>query len=64
MESLNFQITIMIALTVSGLLMMVVIGVLLLPVIAVYAFVMVIIAAIKAADGYKYRYPLTIRFVK
>jgi len=63
-ESLNFQITVTIALAVSGLLICVTIGFVLMPIVGIAALVFVIIAAIKANDGEAYRYPLTIRLLK
>ncbi len=63
-ESLNFQITMIIAFIVAGILMFVFIGFLLMPVLAIFNLIMVIIAGIKANDGEKYRYPVNIRFIK
>ncbi|AXV63887.1 MULTISPECIES: DUF4870 domain-containing protein [Pseudoalteromonas] len=63
-KSLNFQLTMMIAYIVSFLLIFVVIGVILLPVIAVFAFIMVVVSAIKANDGKDVNYPLSIEFIK
>jgi uncharacterized Tic20 family protein len=63
-ESLNFQITLLIyalgalALTIIG------IGFLLLLIVAVFGFVCVIVAAIKASEGTSFRYPACIRFIK
>lgn len=63
-ESLNFQITVVIAMIVSGVLMFVLIGFLLLAAVAIADLVFVIIAAIQANKGVAYRYPYTIRFIK
>jgi uncharacterized protein len=63
-ESLNFQITVTLAIIVSIPLVFVVIGILLLIVIPIAALVLVIIAGIKAGNGEVYRYPLTIRLIK
>ncbi len=63
-ESLNFQLTMLIAFVVAGLLCIVLIGFLLLPILVVYVIVVLIIASIKSNDGVKYRYPYTIRFIK
>ncbi len=63
-EAVNFQISILIYLLASVLLMVIGIGFFLLPVIAVFDFVMIIVAAIKANGGEDYRYPLCIRLVK
>lgn len=63
-ESLNFQITIFIAVIVSAILSIVLIGLLLLGIVGVYHLVMVIVASVKANDGIHYRYPLTLRLIK
>ena len=63
-ESLNFQLTMLIAFIVSGILIFVLIGIPMLAVLVVFQIVVVIMAAIKANDGIKYRYPYTIRFIK
>lgn len=63
-ESVNFQITVSIAMLVSALLTLILIGFLLIFVIGLGALILVVIAAIKANDGEAYRYPLTLRFIK
>ncbi len=63
-ESLNFQLTMLIAVIVSVILCFVLIGFLMLGVVLIFQIVVVIIASIKANDGIKYRYPYTIRFIK
>ena len=63
-ESLNFQLTMFIAVIVSIILMFVFIGFLLLGVIIIFQIVVVIIASIKASDGVRYRYPFAIRLIK
>lgn len=63
-EALNFQITVFIAFIVCFLLMFVVIGVFLLPLVGLGALILTIMAAIKANDGVKYRYPFAIRLIK
>ncbi len=62
-ESLNFQISLLIYLTASAVLILVLIGILLMIAVGVFAFVVVILATIKAANGEDYRYPLCIRLV-
>ncbi|GMR02866.1 MAG: DUF4870 domain-containing protein [Acidimicrobiia bacterium] len=62
-ESLNLQISLLIYLVVSAILIIVFIGFLLILAVAVFGLVVNIIAAIKAANGQPYRYPLIIRFV-
>ena len=63
-EALNFQLTILIGVVASWVLMFVLIGIILLPLVWVFNLVMVIIAAVKTNSGEKYRYPICIRFIK
>lgn len=63
-ESLNFQISITIYSLVSCLLLVVGIGFLLLGALGVIFIVLIIIAAIKANEGEKFRYPLILRLVQ
>lgn len=63
-EALNFQITVVIASFVSGLLCLVLIGLPLLFAVIVGNLVFSIIAALKANDGVHYRYPFAIRLIK
>lgn len=63
-EALNFQLSMLIYGLVSALLVIVLIGIVLLLAIGIFSFVMAIVAAVKAANGELYRYPLTMRIVK
>jgi len=63
-ESLNFQISIFIYSMAAFILMFIVIGFILLPAVLVFDIVMIIIAAMKANEGEKYRYPLCIRLIR
>ena len=63
-EALNFQITVLIAMVVSGFLTLACIGFVLMPVVWTVNIVFCIIAAIKANRGESYRYPLSIRLIK
>ena len=64
-ESLNFQITVLIAAIISFILMFVLIGMLLLVVVGIGALVLTIMAAVKVANGQTdYRYPWTLRLIK
>lgn len=63
-EALNFQITVAIAALICFVLMFIAIGLLLLPVVGIAALVFTIIAALKANDGERYRYPFSIRLIK
>lgn len=63
-EALNFQITLLIAYFVSGILMVVVIGFLTYFAAWVACVVFSIIAGLAASKGETYRYPLTLRLIK
>lgn len=62
-EALNFQITLLIYFLVSFVLILVIIGIFMLIAGGIFAFVVIIIAGVKAANGEFYRYPLNIRFI-
>ena len=62
-EALNFNISMLLWLFISGFLVLVLVGLILLPVLLVTWFVLVIVASIRASNGEQYRYPLTIRFI-
>ncbi len=62
-EALNFQITMAIALVVSFVLMIVLIGFILIWVVGLFDLIMIVIAAIRANNGERYRYPFTLRLV-
>ena len=63
-ESLNFQITMLLAAAISLVLMLVLIGFLLIFLVGIFDLVFVIIASIKANEGEHYRYPFTLRLIK
>ncbi|MFA5239470.1 MAG: DUF4870 domain-containing protein [Phycisphaerae bacterium] len=63
-EALNFQITVLIASIVSGLLTMLCIGVFLGMAVCIADIIFCIIACVKANGGEAYRYPVSIRFIK
>lgn len=62
-ESLNFQISILIYGIVSGVLILLLVGIILLPLVLIFWLVFTIIGSVKSANGEDYRYPLTIRMV-
>lgn len=62
-ESLNFQLSILIYAIVSFVLLFVVIGFVLLPLVGLFWLVFTIVGSVKAARGEEYRYPATIRLV-
>jgi uncharacterized protein len=61
---LNFNITVLIAIIVSAILILLVIGIVLLPIVGIAWLVFTIIGAVTANDGRPYRYPINIRMVK
>ncbi len=62
-ESLNFQISMTIYGIVCAFLILILVGIPLLIIGAIFWFVVVIIASVRANAGELYRYPLTIRFI-
>lgn len=62
-EALNFQISVFAYFIVCILLTIVVIGAFLAPMLGIASLVFMIIAAIKANDGERYRYPLIFRIL-
>ncbi len=62
-EALNFQITVLMAQFVAGLLMFILIGFVMLPLIWLANIIICIIAAIATSKGGTYRYPLTVRLI-
>jgi uncharacterized Tic20 family protein len=63
-EAVNFQISMTIYAFISLVLSIICIGCFLLPAVVVVDFVFLLIAVVKANNGYHYRYPLCIRFIK
>lgn len=63
-ESLNFQISIILYVLMSIPLMIILVGFLIAIAVGFTALVLVIVATIKASEGKSYRYPLTIRLIK
>ena len=73
-ESINFQISVTIYGIVGGILIVLgiiggilapaLIGLVLLPLTLLFALVMVIVATMRANDGLRHQYPLTMRFIK
>ncbi|MEV0797353.1 MULTISPECIES: DUF4870 domain-containing protein [unclassified Kribbella] len=70
LESLNFQLSLLIYTAVAVILILITFGLgvlIIVPLIligAVAALIVIILATVAAAGGTEYRYPLTIRFVK
>ena len=63
-ESLNFQITLTIGMLISAVLTLLCVGYILLLGLWIAGIVFVIIAALKANEGVKYRYPFALRLIK
>ncbi len=63
-EIINFQISMMIYMIISGVLVLLLVGVFMLLGLLIFQLVVIIKAAIKTGDGEVYSYPLTIRFFK
>lgn len=63
-ESLNFQITMFIAMICAALTIFIFIGFLLLAVVGLFDLIFTIIAAIEANKGNRYRYPFAWRLIK
>ncbi|MBS0421633.1 MAG: DUF4870 domain-containing protein [Proteobacteria bacterium] len=63
-EGLNFNISVLLAGCVCGVLVFVFIGILLGVALFIYWLAMTIIAGIKASEGVRYRYPFTLRLIK
>lgn len=63
-ESLNFQITMMIAFFISGMSTIIFIGCITTPILVIADIILCIMAGMKANEGISYKYPLTIRFIK
>ncbi|MCB0805822.1 MAG: DUF4870 domain-containing protein [Bacteroidales bacterium] len=62
-EALNFQITILILKIISIILWIVFIGFMLFGALVIFNIIMIIIASIKANNGERFSYPLSIRFI-
>ncbi|HXQ63667.1 MAG TPA: DUF4870 domain-containing protein [Steroidobacteraceae bacterium] len=63
-ETLNFQITILLALIGAGILMIIVIGFPIFAGLLLFHFIVTIIAAVKSSDGVRYRYPFCWRVIR
>ena len=62
-EVLNFQISMVIYLIISGILCFLLIGIPILIGLIIFDFIITIIATVNANDGKYYRYPITIHFI-
>ena len=62
-EALNFQLTLMIAYTVSFFLIILLVGIILLPLLMIGSLVLTIVAAMAANRGEWYQYPMILRLI-
>ena len=62
-ESLNFQLTLLIAYFACFLLTFILIGLLFFVVVGIASLILVIIATIRASEGKLYKYPFSIKFI-
>jgi uncharacterized Tic20 family protein len=62
-ESLNFQISLLIYLVISAVLTILLIGFVMLIALGIFALVVIIQATMAASNGQEFKYPLTIRMV-
>lgn len=62
-EVINFNLSMLVYALAGILLSLVLIGVVVLVALWIFGIVVTVIAAVRANDGWRYRYPLTIRFL-
>lgn len=62
-ESLNFQITMLLAAAVGGVLTLILVGFVVLAVVMIASFILPILAGLAASEGRRYRYPFTLRLI-
>jgi len=62
-EALNFQISVTIYGIVCGVLVFLLVGIALLLALAVFQFVLMVVASVRASQGEVYRYPFTLRLL-
>jgi uncharacterized Tic20 family protein len=62
-ESLNFQISILIYLMISGIAVLLLVGIFFLLFVPFIAIILTVLAGVRANDGEYYRYPFCIRFI-
>jgi uncharacterized protein len=63
-ESLNFQLTVILAYFISSILMFILIGIPMLILIGLGNLILIIIATIRVSEGKLYKYPFCIRFIR
>lgn len=63
-DALNFQISMTLWMIVSGVMILLVIGIFTLIALIILNLVMIIVASVKSNNGERFKYPLTIEFIK
>ena len=63
-EALNFQISLTIWVIVSAILIILIIGIFLLIALGILQLIMIIVASVKSNNGERFKYPLSIDFIK
>jgi uncharacterized Tic20 family protein len=63
-ESLNFQISVTLYAIGAAFLILLLVGIALLVLLGLFHLILVVIATIRANEGVRFRYPLTLRFVR
>ena len=64
LESLNFNVTVLIAVLACYLLMRALVGILLFVAVSLYWLSMTVIAAVRAGEGIRHRHPITLRLIE
>lgn len=64
LEALNFQISLMLAYVVAGVLAFLLIGLVLFPILFILNIVFCLLGALSASKGTPYRYPLALRLLR
>jgi len=62
-ESLNFQISVLIYLMISGIAVLLLVGIFFLLFVPFIAIILTVLAGVRANDGEYYRYPFCIHFI-
>ncbi|RPH32015.1 MAG: DUF4870 domain-containing protein [Bacteroidales bacterium] len=63
-DAINFQISMTLWMMVSGIMVLLVIGIFALIALGVLNLVMIIVASVKSNNGERFKYPLTIDFIR
>lgn len=63
-DALNFQISMTIWIIVSAFMILMVIGIFALIALGILHLIMIVVGAVKSSNGERFRYPITIEFIK